>query len=205
MGVGLMALVTRGELRQKASTKITKSFSLNENLQASTILKNEASAFSKEKTYDIFLSHSSLDAKEILGLKLLIEELGYSVYVDWIEDKQLDRTNVTKETAAILKERMQNCKCLFFATSNNSPNSVWMPWELGYFDGIKSMVAIFPILDSTAYGDSYEGQEYLGLYPYISLTPTKLSDKRVLWVNESANTYVLFDKWLKGEKPTKHN
>ena len=39
----------------------------------------------KTKIYDIFLSHSSSDAEIVAGLKLEIEDLGFSVYVDWIE------------------------------------------------------------------------------------------------------------------------
>ncbi len=39
-----------------------------------------------------------------------------------------------------------------------------MPWELGYFDGLKrGRVGIFPIVANA--GDAFQGQEYLGLYP----------------------------------------
>ena len=38
-----------------------------------------------------------------------------------------------------------------------------MPWELGYFDGLKgSRIAIMPIDDG---GVGMKGQEYLELYP----------------------------------------
>ena len=50
------------------------------------------------KDYDIFLSHSSLDKKLVLTLVSLFNEAGYSVYVDWIEDIQLDRSNVNNST-----------------------------------------------------------------------------------------------------------
>jgi hypothetical protein len=41
-----------------------------------------------------------------------------------------------------------------------------MPWELGYFDGFRpGHVAIFPLVKTP--GSGFEGQEYLGLYPYI--------------------------------------
>jgi hypothetical protein len=40
-----------------------------------------------------------------------------------------------------------------------------MPWELGYFDGLRrGRVGIFPIVES--YGAGFRGQEYLGLYPF---------------------------------------
>jgi hypothetical protein len=100
-------------------------------------LVHESAQFSEGKTYDVFLSHSFGDAAVILGIKYLIEEQGRSVYVDWIEDKGLDRKNVTAATADILRHRMRSCKSLIYATSQNSSQSKWMPWELGYFDGLR--------------------------------------------------------------------
>jgi hypothetical protein len=39
-----------------------------------------------------------------------------------------------------------------------------MPWELGYFDGLRNgKVGIFPLIESP--GTAFLGQEYLGLYP----------------------------------------
>ena len=49
--------------------------------------------------FDIFLSHAYEDAEVIAGVKLLIEKEGLSVYVDWIEDAQADRSQVTAKTA----------------------------------------------------------------------------------------------------------
>ena len=37
-------------------------------------------------SFDIFLSHSSKDKQLILGVKQLIEDSGYSVYIDWVDD-----------------------------------------------------------------------------------------------------------------------
>jgi hypothetical protein len=114
--------------------------------------------------FDIFLSHSYEDAEVIAGLKILIEKEGLSVYVDWIEDAQADRSKVTAATAEMLRQRMRRCRFLLFATSKVSPNSKWMPWELGYFDGLRqSRVGILPIVQSD--GELFSGQEYLGLYP----------------------------------------
>lgn len=185
-----MALFTRNEIRAKASY-LSKS--------ASIILAENYTSFSKTASYDIFLSHSYLDADEILGLKLAIEELGYNVYVDWIVDRQLNRSNVNKETAAIIRTRMENCKSLFFATSNNSTESKWMPWELGYFDGIKKKVAILPIADNVTF--EYKGQEYLGLYPYVMKAKTQGGNKEALWIHNDSQTYIIFEAWLNGTEP----
>jgi hypothetical protein len=46
-------------------------------------------------TFDVFLSHSVRDAQLVLGLKKLLEGEGLTVYVDWIEDKDLDCKTVS--------------------------------------------------------------------------------------------------------------
>lgn len=104
---------------------------------AGRILAEQARAFDAAAHYDIFLSHSFKDAEIILGVKKVIEDLGLTVYVDWIEDADLDRNKVTVKTAAVLRERMKSCSSLVYAHSANSGTSVWMPWELGYFDGLR--------------------------------------------------------------------
>jgi hypothetical protein len=114
--------------------------------------------------YDIFLSHSYEDAEVIAGVKILIEQEDLTVYVDWIEDAQADRSQVTASTAHMLRQHMSHCQFLLFASSKASPSSKWMPWELGYFDGLRrDRVGILPIVQSA--GGSFEGQEYLSLYP----------------------------------------
>ena len=132
---------------------------------ASRMLRESASAARNE--YDVFLSHAYLDAKLVLGVKAIIEAVGKTVYVDWIDDSQLDRESVTAATAARLRERMRTCRALVYATSRAATESKWMPWELGFFDGHKSgaRIAILPLVEQT--DDTYSGQEYLGLYPTI--------------------------------------
>lgn len=58
----------------------------------------------------MFISHSFLDKKLILTLIDLFNNAGYSVYVDWIDDKNLDRNNVSPKTANVIKNRISNCK-----------------------------------------------------------------------------------------------
>src|SRR4051812_30000041 len=78
-------------------------------------------------TFDVFLSHSSLDAEIILGVKTLLEGEGLRVYVDWVEDPQLDRSHVTPATADLLRVRIRHSHSLVFATSETSSQSKWMP------------------------------------------------------------------------------
>jgi len=150
--------------------------------------------------FDIFLSHSYADKEIVPALKKELERMGYTVYVDWITDKLLSRDEVTKETAKVLQKRMQQSKCLFFATSENSPSSKWMPWELGYFDGIKNKrVAVLPISrNNNSFSEYFKGQEYLGLYCWV------LKDKKGYSVDDlfiRCETYgakVYIQDWLGG-------
>ena len=97
---------------------------------------------------------------------------------------------------------MKESKCLIYATSDNSQKSRWMPWELGYFDGIKDkMVGILPLKNNNNFKDNFQGEEYLGLYYYIDKEVTKSSTNKILWVNEDTNKYVKFSEWVEGKKP----
>lgn len=188
--------------------------------------KAESIQVNDSDQFDIFLSHSYADRKVIPVLKETLESIGLKVYVDWIDDKLLSRDNVTKETAEILQKRMKQSRSLIFATSENSPSSKWMPWELGYFDGIKNKrVAILPIkTKDNNFKDDYKGQEYLGLYYYVSIDTAmkyimgkvwgmernafnRMVDdaKKQVWlfVNGEDGKYVSFKEWLDGQEPEK--
>lgn len=154
--------------------------------------------------FTIFLSHSYLDKALILGITEYLEEMGYVVYVDWREDTQLSRDNVTKETAALVRTRIMQSESLFFATTDSAKDSKWMPWELGYMDGKKGRSAILPVSRNDTSSDSYKGQEYLGIYPYIT-RGNNTKKKERLWVHEDAVTYVTFDGWLTGSQPRKQD
>lgn len=173
-----MSFFTESQVRQKASeAKRYKTLSTEK-----LLIESSEKFKSSDKNYDIFLSHSKLDEELVLGIKISLEDMGYSVYIDWMEDQHLERDKVTKNTAQILKDRINNAKSLLFVTTENSETSKWMPWELGYFDGYKGKVAILPI-KKNATDTEYKGQEYLGLYPYI----TKQNADNKLLLNSKKN------------------
>jgi len=140
-----------------------------------------------------FLSHSFQDAEIILTVKRGLEGMGYSVFVDWVERPELDRTHVTKEVAAFLRNMMQQAKSLFYVATDNATHSNWMPWECGYFDGIKQLVAIMPVVRGTSQSDSFVGREYLGLYYYVSGGTIQGSDDDELQVVQKS---CRFSVWL---------
>lgn len=124
-------------------------------------------------TFDVFLSHSFRDADLILGIVEILESSGQSVYVDWINDAQLDRSKVIVATADVLRRRMGQCRALVYASTVAATHSKWMPWELGFFDGLRGSehVAIMPLAGQSVAHPS--GQEYLGLYSLVEELPTK--------------------------------
>ena len=173
--------------------------SANEVLIENTRLYEEA-----VQRYDIFLSHSYLDRKRIISLVELFNKAGYSVYVDWIDDNQMDRSKVGVDTAQTLRKRMESSLCLAYVATSNTTTSKWCPWELGYADGSKDgRCCILPIMENA---NSYKGQEYLGLYPYIDYVNYNNSTKYDFWVNDPKNAacYVRLREWLRGTEPYIH-
>lgn len=185
-----MAQYTESYLREKARR-------INRVLNESTDFSlKEFAKFDSTKQYDIFLSHSIKDKEVIQGLAQELKDAGFTVYLDWVVDPLLDRSNVTKATAALLQTRMKSSSSLIFAYSNNSPSSKWMPWELGYFDGIKNRVAVVQIIPTVDEGKKFPGQEYLELYPYLDRTSLDLNKSQTIWVNDRTGKYINYRSWL---------
>lgn len=161
-------------------------------------------SLASETWFDIFLSHKYEDREEVTGLaEQLINEFGYKVYIDWIVDPSLDRQNVNKKTAEVLRNRLKHSKCLWYVTSSFSANSKWMPWEAGFADGHTGNVAICPLAEGQS--SDFKGLEYLSLYPYVDIARDSTTQKNSLWINESQDVYCSFNGWLnEGKKPSLH-
>lgn len=187
------------------SPKFLNSFAKNNNIseftQEAILLENKNYYFESgytdySRNYDIFLSHSYLDKVQVLALVKLFNQHGFSVYVDWLEDKQLDRNNVNEHTAYLLRNRMKQSRCLSYLTTKNTTTSKWCPWELGYFDGLKkSKCCIFPIME---YGSTFNGQEYLGLYPYLEYASLADVDNGCHFYicNQTRTEFIKLRDWL---------
>ncbi|MBA1225303.1 toll-Interleukin receptor [Stutzerimonas stutzeri] len=188
-----MALFTEYEIRARAQTEARKAkhlYKSNSQILDSVSLEDRKSLYS----FDIFLSHSFKDAELILGIKLTLEDLGHTVYVDWITDPQLNRDSITESTAEVLRTRMSSSSSLFYVTTDHATQSKWMPWECGFFDGLKGKVAIIPVKSASS-SDYYKGQEYLGLYPY-GLKARSRGGKDLIYIHKSEKIYLPFSTWV---------
>jgi len=117
--------------------------------------------------YDIFLSQTIRDAEIVLGVYDLLTSAGYAIFCDWIEAPDTDRSQVTPANAAFIRATMGVSDTLLFLDTDGAVQSLWMCWELGWFDGGRGPVAVLPVLrDGEKY---YRGREFLGLYPYVEL------------------------------------
>jgi hypothetical protein len=187
-----MPFFTTGELEKRANSRHRYASDA-----AKARFDFEFKTYKDSDKFDIFLSHRFMDYLLLESLKDQLEaNLKLSVYVDHKVDANLNREKVDKETAALLRKRMKQCRCLLFATTENSSESKWMPWELGYFDGAVGRVAILPVLSKDSTGDKYVGSEYLGLYPYIAKGES--NGKLHVWVHETENKYTSLSKWING-------
>lgn len=190
-----MALLNEDALRGKVSFRK----SIQESQQ--DLRRGAVKSFGVYDRYDIFLCHAYLDAKVIEGLKNLLQEKGFSVYVDWMENPELDHDRVTPANAAIVRDAMCRSSSLLYAASEACRKSLWTPWELGYSDALHSRVAVLPVAPGSTQGNTYRGIEYLGLYPYIDITGV------TLWVNRSSQAaaksgagHVDLREWVAGKK-----
>lgn len=157
--------------------------------------------FDAAENYDLFISHSFKDKNLVTGLYHLFSEAGYKVYIDWIDDSNLDRKSVTPDTAAIIKRRIKSSKGAAYIATANSTTSKWCPWELGVSDGMHDRVCILPVMDY-----SFKGQEYLGLYPYLEygLVSGKQRNEFRVHDQQDKSKYVTLRGWLEGSKPHYH-
>lgn len=98
----------------------------------------------KIKTYDFFISHSSIDSYEVEKLILYENQNGKNVFCDWINDSDyLKRNLLCHSTLKVIEKRLEQSKNLLFVDSDNSRQSIWCKYELNYFETLeKSMYFI---------------------------------------------------------------
>jgi hypothetical protein len=164
-----MAFLSMSNMRARGERVLAQQHTLGKTARR---IIAEATAFEADTTYDIFLSHSSRDRALVIGVKDRLERARFSVYVDWIDDAQLDRAAVTPENAERLRARMRRCSSLLYLATHHASRSKWMPWEVGFFDGLdQGEIGILPVLDDP--DEEFEGMEFLGLYAVVDVRSTE--------------------------------
>lgn len=64
-----------------------------------------------------------------------------------------------------------------------------MPWELGYFDGLRGTVAVLPVTESAK--APKPDRPYLRLYPYID------KNMGLLWIYDRKGHVQQLKEWLR--------
>lgn len=94
--------------------------------------------------YDVFLSHSSLDVNELLQLKVLLNQQGKTVYIDWVNDRvMLNRQNQNQDTWKVLELRMDQSKMLLYVMTDNSIQSPCTEREVEYFKNASKCIKVY--------------------------------------------------------------
>jgi hypothetical protein len=152
-----MSFISRSQLRRYET-----GFSLaNEYVGGRQIMAKAASTDSAQVT--MFLSHSHRDRELISPAIAFFRSHGVVIYVDWMDEGMPDV--VSGETAKRIKARIGEHRKFVVLVTENSKDSRWVPWELGYADPTRGMenIASFPVSE----GVDFSQNEYMKIYPKI--------------------------------------
>jgi len=131
--------------------------------------------------FDVFISYRHRDSKQIDKLEQQIRDAGFEPFRDLNFPELHDTSNVSRAKIETIRRQLSRSTCLIFAYSHASAErdeeagaslGVWMPWELGFFDGaISSRIGVY-LLDG-ARGEIepkiyFKGSEYLQLYDELT-------------------------------------
>lgn len=172
---------------------LTKSELSSFELGASEVLfeQSRATRFAASSSrVTVFLSHSHKDAGLVKNAAAFLKSLGVEIYVDWLDGDMPATTS--PETAKKLKEKISEHQKFILLATENSKESKWVPWELGFADTTKGMknIAILPIAESST---SYKGTEFVGIYPLIRKS---FLDEDWLVRCDDPSIYTSLSKWL---------
>lgn len=113
----------------------------------------------KIKTYDFFISHSSIDYNIVQMLIFYLNKNRKHIYCDWINDTDyLKRSLVGKATFNVIINRMDQSKEMIFVESTNSLKSNWCKYELNYF--YKKQKKIYFLSDESIKNGTFDLVEY---------------------------------------------
>lgn len=183
-----MAIITRNELRSKAVGYVGSN-----RLKGGVINESRKFTRTQSKT-SVFLSHSHKDKDVVEQAKILFENIGVNIYVDWQDETMPQTTNGV--TATKIKSKiMTNDKFVFLAT-NNAVVSRWCNWEVGVGDTFKFSKDNLVILGLADNNKTWNGNEYLQIYPRIEENPTT-DGRKHYFVWYPNGSYVTLIDWLR--------
>ena len=121
-----------------------------------------------------FLCHSHKDKNLVEGLQNLLNESGWNLYIDWLDEDLPESPD--KNTALKIKNRIGQLNWFLFLATANSTGSRWCPWEIGYADAVKKHenILIIPTEDDSG---RWHGNEYLQLYRKITAASNQTTNK----------------------------
>ena len=118
------------------------------------------------KVFHVFLSHSLQDQDRLLRLKVLLNSLDLTVYLDWTEDSVALRRKLTNaDTAKVIMERIKNSQSVMYVQTTASLSSAWASWELGYAHALGKRICVLevePVAEKPAFLDIYDKAEVCG-------------------------------------------
>jgi hypothetical protein len=174
--------ITRSQLKNYA-----RGVTLN-NENVGPIQASASSEYASQADVTVFLSHSHKDRELVQPTIAFLRSHGVKIYVDWMDEGMPDV--VSAETARKLKERIRQQEKFIVLVTENSKDSRWVPWELGYADPTKGMdhIVSFPVADS----DNFTNSEYLRIYPKLQF----VNNIWWVWLDEPQKLTQLKD-WLR--------
>lgn len=131
--------------------------------------------------YDVFISYRHHDKERIDQLECKVRGAGFEPFRDLNFPALGDTSDVTRAKIETIRAQLSRSTCLIFAYSHASAAhdqvagqslGVWMPWELGFFDGaISSRIGVY-LLDGPRGAEDprsyFKGCEYLQLYEELT-------------------------------------
>jgi len=131
--------------------------------------------------FDVFISYRHRDEAAVAQLEARIREAGFTTFCDRNIPSLNDPQQVTRQTIETIRRHISRSTCLLVAYSRASAAQdamtgeqvgMWIPWELGYFDGALSQRLGVYLLDGprndAPVAAFYKGCEYLQLYDEVS-------------------------------------
>ena len=157
----------------------------------------------KSLTIDFFLSYSTVDEQLACKFaKFLMDQIpGCTIYIYAIDIKTLKNTKDVSIDR--IREILNKSKFILFLQSENSINSFWCAWELGYMTAFGPEKCIVIRINNSESFISH--REFLKLYPRF-MVATKLNKKThekecVLFVlRPDEKIGILLKNFLDGEK-----